>query len=377
VKRRLSIAVVRQRFAQDGGAERFVARMLEALKGEDVQITLITREWESMPGVDVIKVDPFYIGRLWRDWSFSRAVCKLLKTRVFDLVQSHERIPCCDIYRAGDGVHREWLEQLGRVRGFFGRLMLAVNPYHLYVKWAEREMFTGQRIRAVICNSRMVGDEITRHFGLPTSKLHVIYNGVDTEQFNPRLRQLRAEIRRLHGIPDDAVLFLFVGSGFERKGVSQLLEALATLPAKTRLLVIGRDKKQTSYMRQAKRLGLAARVQFLGSQLDVKAYYGAAEALVLPTLYDPFPNVILEAMASGLPVITSNKSGGAELIEPSVDGWICDAHDAGDIAEGMQWILGVRDRTTLSRVIAQKAQKYDLERMAGEFLDLYKNESEL
>jgi UDP-glucose:(heptosyl)LPS alpha-1,3-glucosyltransferase len=366
----LSIAVVRQRFSQDGGAERFVARMLEALKGQDVRITLITRQWEKTEGADVVIVNPFYIGRLWRDWSFARAVCRELEERSFDLVQSHERLACCDIYRAGDGVHREWLRQLARVRVPFGRLGLALNSYHGYTKRAERRMFTSSRLRAVICNSRMVREEIRRDFGVPEEKLHVIYSGVDTSAYHPGLKKHRAEIRARHGIPESATLFLFVGSGFERKGVAALLEAMAQLPDNTHLLVVGRDKKMRSYRNKARALGIAGRVRFAGSQSDAKPFYGAADAFVLPTLYDPFPNVILEAMACGLPVITSTKSGGAELLREGVNGFVCDALDVPGLIRQMRLITPA-NALALGAAARAAVEPFTLEHMSGELSRLY------
>jgi UDP-glucose:(heptosyl)LPS alpha-1,3-glucosyltransferase len=367
----LRIALIRQRFAQDGGAERFVARMLEALKGRDVRITLITREWQAVEGVSIITLKPFYLGRLWRDWSFARAVCRLLQTRHFDLVQSHERIACCDIYRAGDGVHREWLRQLARVRGPLGRLGLAINPYHLYVRWAEKRLFASPQLKAVICNSQMVKEEIRHYFGAPEEKLHVIYNGVDTEVFHPRLKEQRAEIRARYGIPDNATLFLFVGSGFERKGVAVLLEAMAKLPADACLLIVGRDKRSAKYERRARALGLAGRVCFAGSQADVRPYYGAADALVLPTLYDPYPNVIPEAMASGLAVVTSTKSGAAELLGDGGRGFACDALDTDRLAACLEQLMG--DVSTAMGSAARRAlEAQTLESMGARLSALYR-----
>ena len=133
----LAIALIRQRYAGDGGAERFVARMLDTLK-DRARLTLITREWSQAPGFEVLACNPFYIGRWWRDRSFARDVCRLLRSRRFDLVQSHERIACCDIYRAGDGLHREWLKNRTRVLGPLARLAVALNPYHRYLLAAER-----------------------------------------------------------------------------------------------------------------------------------------------------------------------------------------------------------------------------------------------
>jgi UDP-glucose:(heptosyl)LPS alpha-1,3-glucosyltransferase len=367
----LALAIVRQRYAQDGGAERFVARALEALRSQDVKLTLVTREWAQGANVDVLKCNPFYLGRVWRDWSFARCVCRALEGRRFDIVQSHERIACCDLYRAGDGVHREWLAQLRRVRGPLGCLGLALNPYHAYTKATETALFTSARLKAVICNSKMVREEIRQHFGTAEEKLHVIYSGVDTDIYHPRLKTHRANVRASHGIPQGAPLFLFVGSGFERKGVSTALEALAALPPSAYLLIVGRDRKMAAYKALALSLGVGGRAIFVGAQADVKPYYGAADALVLPTLYDPFPNVVLEAMAAGLCVITSTKCGAAEILEEGVDGHVCDALDLNGFAETMDRLADGALFEAMGAAARRKVERFTLKRMSEELSALY------
>ena len=160
------------------------------------------------------------VGNLWRDWSFARAARKAWRREHFDVVQSHERIPGCDVYRAGDGVHRRWLELRRAAAGPLERLGIALNPYHRYVCRAEKRMFEHPRLRAVICNSKMVRDEIRRGFRVAPEKLHVIYNGVDLEHFHPRQReQLRGAARAELGCSPRDTVFVFVGSGFSRKGL--------------------------------------------------------------------------------------------------------------------------------------------------------------
>jgi UDP-glucose:(heptosyl)LPS alpha-1,3-glucosyltransferase len=367
----MRLALIRQRYAQDGGAERFVARAMEALRAENLALTLVTREWTQGQGFDVLTCDPFFLGRTWRDWSFARSVCRALRSRRFDLVQSHERIACCDLYRAGDGVHREWLAQLARVRGPLGRLGLRLNPYHRYTMRAERRLFTSPQLKAVVCNSNMVKEEIRRHFALPAERLHVIYSGIDAQAFHPDLKRHRAATRAQYGVPKDATLYLFVGSGFERKGVAVLLQGLARLSAGSFLLVVGHDKHAERYKRKAADLGVGERVLFAGRQADVKPYYGAADALVLPTLYDPFPNVALEAMASGLPIVTSTKCGAAELIEPGNNGFVCDALDYVALAAHMR---ALSDPATVSRMGAaarQLGESLNLEHMKRNLVALY------
>ncbi|MDP1910713.1 MAG: glycosyltransferase family 4 protein, partial [Hyphomicrobium sp.] len=164
----MKIALVRQRYNPYGGAERFVERAMTALAAQHVELTLLARKWSGEPrsddGLRLIRCDPFYIGRVWRDWSFARAVCATLQSQRFDLLQSHERISCCDVYRAGDGVHRNWLEIRRGLAGRTEKLALALSPYHRYVCAAERAMFEHPALRAVICNSKMVRDEIAAAF---------------------------------------------------------------------------------------------------------------------------------------------------------------------------------------------------------------------
>jgi UDP-glucose:(heptosyl)LPS alpha-1,3-glucosyltransferase len=363
----MRIALIRSRYNPYGGAERFVARAIAALAARGALITLIAREWSDGTGKqEVIRCDPPYLGKVWRDASFAHAVRKILDERQFDLVQSHERIAGCDIYRAGDGVHAEWLSQRRRVLGPPGRLGLELNPHHQYLLNAERRMFTDGRLRIVVCNSAMVRDEIRTRFGVDETKLQVIYNGVDTEIFHPRLaEQHRHVVRDRLRIPRDAKLFLLVGSGFVRKGVPALLAAMARLP-QTYALIIGADRSLRRY-----RAETSSRVLFLGGQEDVRPYYGAADAFVLPALYDPQPNAALEALACGLPVVTSTKCGAAEIVTEGVSGFVRDALDIAGIAAAMEAAVDTGRNPGL-RVAARKAaEPFTLDAMASRMFNLY------
>jgi UDP-glucose:(heptosyl)LPS alpha-1,3-glucosyltransferase len=369
---RLRVALVRALYSDFGGAEQAAMRTMQALAERDVEVTLVTRRWREGRDLRTLVCDPFYVGSLWRDWGFARAACRALEGHRFDLVQSHERMPCCDVYRAGDGVHLEWLRQRRRAMGGPGRLRLALNPYHRYVAAMERRLYSSARLKAVICNSAMVKAEIREWFGVPEPKLHVIYGGVDTEKYHPRLRErLRETERRRYGFPESAVLFLFVGSGFERKGVRQLIEALSGLPPEAHLLVVGKDKDARRYEALAAALGAAPRVRFAGALADVTGAYAAADAFALPTLYDPFPNAALEAMACGLPVLTSTKSGAAEFIEAGVNGYVCDALDVPRLREHMARLLPKGACEAMGRESRARVEPYSLERMSSRYLELY------
>jgi UDP-glucose:(heptosyl)LPS alpha-1,3-glucosyltransferase len=347
------IGIVRQRYTPYGGAERFVADALAVLNQRGVKLTLYTRAWPGGDGAYRAEVcNPFYVGSLWRDWSFARAVRAAWSRRRPDLVQSHERIAGCDIFRAGDGVHRVWLAERRRGMGIFRRLAISLNPFHRYTLRAEARMFADPALRAVICNSQLVLEQIRECFGLPDTKLRLIYNAVDSKRFSPALRAHRDAARAAHGIPDDACLFVFVGSGYDRKGVAAALAAFAALPGNTWLLVAGKDRHVNRYRTRARRLGVGHRVVFTGPLDDVRPVLGAADAFVLPTLYDPLPNACLEAMAAGLPVVTSAQCGAAELLRAHGGGFVVDALDVAGLSEAMtrlmdpatRWAMGAKSR---------------------------------
>lgn len=367
----MRLALVRQRYNPYGGAERFIERALAALRSQGVAMTVIAREWTGDPG-SVVRCDPFHVGRLWRDWSFARAVRGELARRSFDLVQSHERIAGCDLYRAGDGVHAQWLQNRRAALSPVARLGLALNLYHRYVLAAERHLFESEQLRAVICNSCMVRDEIRKRFGVSEAKLHVIYNGIDLEAFHPGLREAhRAPVREKLGIAPEALVHLFVGAGFERKGVFRLLEALARSVRGAHLIVVGRDKLQGRAERLANSLHIAPFVHFVGGQTDVRPFYGAADSFVLPTLYDPFPNAALEAMACGLPVTTTRECGTSELIEEGAEGFVVDALDADALAAALDR-LDVGTASEMGRRARVRAETLSLESMTDRLLALYR-----
>jgi UDP-glucose:(heptosyl)LPS alpha-1,3-glucosyltransferase len=364
----LRIALIRQSYRPDGGAERFVSRALDALATRGVEVSLFARRWKPQEGITFELCNPPALGRLTRDWGFARAVCAKLRKRKFDLVQSHERLTCCDVYRAGDGVHRAWLERRG---GGQMHWRDRISLYHHYLLGTERAMFESARLRAVICNSQMVKDEILHHFAIDPAKLHVIYNGVDLDVFHPRHQVDRAERLQALGIPSDAPVFLFVGSGFERKGLAVLLQAMARLPKPAWLIVLGQDKSAARYRALAEQLGIASRVHWAGTVADPASWYGLGHALVLPTLYDPFPNVVLEAMASGLPVVTSTACGGAELVQEGVNGFVLKHDDVSGLVLAMTELLDTDRARVMGTASRIAVSGYSLAAMTERLLKLY------
>jgi UDP-glucose:(heptosyl)LPS alpha-1,3-glucosyltransferase len=369
----VKLAIVRQRYNPFGGAERFVARSLPALERTGAEVTLIARKAQGWGARRVLRVDPFHIGSLWRDWSFARAARRAWRREGFDLVQSHERIPGCDVYRAGDGVHRRWLELRKSSASVLEAVGIALNPHHRYVCRAERQMFEHPRLRAVICNSVMVRDEIRRAFRIAPEKLHVIYSGVDLEHFHPRERErLRGAARAELGCHPRDTVFLFVGSGFARKGLGAAIDGLAAAsnPA-CRLVVAGRDRDVKKFQQQARAAGVERQVRFMGGQEDVRPLYAAADCFILPSRYDPFPNTALEALAMGLPAIVSSHCGAAEVIAPGVNGWVCEPDDPNGLARLLHAADAATRTDELGRAARASAGRFGIDAMAKSLTELY------
>jgi UDP-glucose:(heptosyl)LPS alpha-1,3-glucosyltransferase len=368
----VKVAIVRQRYNPYGGAERFIQRALPALERTGAELTLIARDAEGWRAGRLLAVDPFYIGGAWRDASFARAARTAWRTGGFDLVQSHERIAGCDIYRAGDGVHAEWLDIRRAAAGPLGNLGIGLNPYHRHICAAESRLFADPGLRAVVCNSAMVRGEIERRFGVAPEKLHVIHNGVDLDYFHPRERAgLREAARAELGAGAQDFLFLFVGSGFWRKGLDAAIGALAASgEASFRLAVAGRDRDAARYAAQAAAAGVGERLRLLGGRDDVRRLYAAADCFILPTRYDPFPSTVLEALAMGLPAIVGRRSGAAEILRQGDGGWTCEPGDVGGLA-GLMQKAALAPRTAASEAARKAAEGYGIDDMARKLTELY------
>lgn len=258
------LAIVRQKYRPDGGAERFVSRALTALSNQNLELNVITREWQGEKQDDwhIHICDPRKWGRISRERGFAHAARALWQQQQFDIVQSHERIPGCDIYRAGDGVHRRWLLQRTRILPAWRAKLLMHDRYHRYVMHAEREMYQAPELKAVICNAEMIKREIVEDFDIDAKKIHVIYNSIDSSRFVPAEERQRAVLRQQFGLPADAVIFCFVGSGFERKGLASAIRAIAGTLAW--LVVVGQDKAESRYRDLARSLGCEGQIRFLG-----------------------------------------------------------------------------------------------------------------
>lgn len=371
---KLRLAIIRQSYRPDGGAERIIERMLSQLRRRyQLDISLLTQEWKSdhQSAMNIIRLPKRGWTRSGRFRNFILESRTILQRHHFDIVQSHERVPGCQIYRAGDGVHKEWIDIRCEESSWLKREALRASPFHRAVIDAERALFYHQNLEYVICISRQVKKEILFHYpNISPSRLKVIYNGVDLNHFRPSTEAQRQRTRTELGLnPDDYVL-ISVGSGFHRKGVAATLLALAETPP-WKLIILGKDKEQKRYQKFCDELGLDKRVFFVGVQQDVRPFYAAADLMAHPALYDPFANVVLEAMACGIGVITTGKCGASEIISEGENGHTIPPGDH----QRLSRILGqCNDHDLLQQLggnAHQTATHYSVERMTDSLVALY------
>lgn len=359
----MKLLVVSRPFAFHGGVERATAGLLGALvaHGHDVHL-LSPRGQQPMPGVTLRTLTLPPVPGPARVLVLPVAVRLAVRQRAWDVVQSHERTLGQDVYRAGEGCHRGYLDALGTP----GYRRLA---YHRLVLALERRVF--HSTPQVVAISRRGAAEIARLYGVPEARLTVVYNGVDLARFHPdhRARE-RAAARSESGVPVGAWVALFAGSGFERKGLATALRGLASLGDRTsHLLVVGKGDTHP-YRRLAERLGLGERVRWLGPRPDVERWYAAADALVLPTHYEPFGNVHLEALASGLPVVTTTSAGGAEAVGPE-SGAVVPPGDPSAVTEALEH-LRAAEPERLAMAARAAAEPFTYERQVAGFERIYR-----
>jgi UDP-glucose:(heptosyl)LPS alpha-1,3-glucosyltransferase len=361
---------VRQRFSSFGGGELILDRTMAALKERGVEVGLLGRSWAGGREVEFIECNPSRFPRLLRERKFSTAACTRLARESNVLVQSNERIPCCDIFRAGDGVHAAFIEHRRRGMGAVAGAALSLHPFHRSVIALEREMFASPRLKAVIANSQMVADEIVSHFNFAREKIHLVPNGIDLARFHPDARsRFHTGTRRQLGTDEKKPVALFVGSGFKRKGLDAALTALGKSKANAELWVVGRDRNPSAYQRLAERARVNLRM--IGPVKDPLPYYASADILLLPSVYDPFPSTAIEALACGLPVVTSTSCGAKEAVGQLDPALVRDAYDIDGLSDAIAraFTLAVApDTVTRARAVATG---YDMNAMIDRLLVLY------
>lgn len=317
----MRIALVHMRHARRGGAEYYLDSLAGHLaeRGHAVEIVCRSHAEPPHPAVRFRVLHGLAIGGAWRMWGFARAVERHVARERYDLVFGVGKTWTQDVLWLGGGCQETYLALAHRYTLTATDHLLGERAFkHALAVRIERRALAPGAFELAITNSDMVRRDAQARHAIPDEKIVTVHNGVDLERFHPRLRAgpgaaLRAEL----GFAADEPVVLFLGTGYARKGLDLLIEAFPALLARdprSRLLVVGYDSARARFEQRASELGIAGRVTFSGGRPDPETWYAAADLYALPTRYDPAAYTTLEALASGVPVVTTAANGGAEVL---------------------------------------------------------------
>lgn len=313
----MRIALITRRFdPAGGGTERDLMVTAQYLRDAGYEVVIYADEVRAETSLWTVRAVPNRApGRALRIWRFARAAPLQARREGADLVVSFARTVGADVMRSGGGAHISYVRAAARWRGPIAGGAMWLSAYHRAQIAVERSAFGSPLLKRTVAVSNLVRDDLVREFALDPTRAITIYNGVDLERFQPAADSgARAAIRRRMGITGPEPMVVFAGNGFARKGLEFLLRAWPALDRDARLVVIGEDRAMLKFRHLSNRLGIAGRVIFAGRRRDISEIFSAADVFALPSLFEPFGNVVMEAMASGLPPLTSASAGVSELL---------------------------------------------------------------
>lgn len=319
-----NIAIVKMNLSASGGLEKQTNLIVNALTQKGFSISFITTKPKSaLPFQEKIS---FHFVKRWPLFSFLRILFfnaganRWVKKNRPDITLGIDRTTNQTHIRAGNGVHRAYLENRKKYFGLFDFVINKLNPLHYLVLYIEKKAFQNRELKKIIVNSNMVKSEIIKHYNIDPKKIAVIHNGVEWEKNKiafERSFEVKNTLAKNLQLNPSKFTFLFVGNGFKRKGLDKVLQAASLIKNKNdfQLIIVGKDKNIAKYKKYAATLGLKPNIFFFGLQPSLETFYQISDCLILPSYYDPFANVTLEALSMGLFTITSKENGAHEIID--------------------------------------------------------------
>jgi UDP-glucose:(heptosyl)LPS alpha-1,3-glucosyltransferase len=363
----MKIAIIRRKFTAFGGAENFILRASSGLSQLGINFFIISELWKknanNSKNIHWIEAKSHGLFRFSKLLSFQKSVMKIISLNNFDLIQSHERLTGVDIYRLGDGIHAAWIDRMKKISPWYKKAWLSIDPYHQKIIRIEKEMSEDKSL-FYVANSDLVKYELYKYYKVPESRIKVIENGIDIKSFHPVSAAKKEATKKQLALNPKLPVVLFVGSGFERKGAFEIVEAIKLLP-KFQAIIVGQDKK----IHQLRDLARGHNVLITGPQDNIQKYLDASDIFCLPSLYDSLPNAALEALCCGLPIVLTKDVGLAPHIEKNLAGVIC-KKDKHSIADALIKAWGKRKLFSKNALKASKA--FDIKIKNKEWLNLYK-----
>lgn len=371
----MKIALVKRRCSlRAGGSERYCVNLARQLmvRGHDVTVIGESIDDDLSDEIDFVRVPVVRWTSSTRNRSFAMSVAEVTRRRDFDIVYGLGRAFGLDAVRVTERLQSHWLTV--RYRSRFEQQLQHWNPRHRTLIDLERTIYNSPQVRRIVTQSRLDQQLVSHYYGVDESRVRIIHNGVDLAQFHPASSQERLGLRSELRVDSDQPLLVFASMDFEGKGLRTILRALSRLESEDAVLAVLGTGPIARFQRIARRLGLEQRVRFVGRRADIRQFYGAGDLFLLPTAYEPFPNVNLEAMACGLPVLTTCTAGGVDLVRHGSNGYLVADVDAEDeILAALQAHLSLSadKRSELSRCCLETARTLPIERNVQQTLELF------
>lgn len=369
-----TVTILKSRLSNIGGVEKYTWRIAKAFSERNCQVNILTTgNCPSQEGINIISLDRPRFLSFFHLKQFEEKCCQWLKDNPTDIIFGMDRNSHQTHYRAGNGVHAAYLSRRSRESSLLKKISFSLNPLHRFLLDIEQRAYENPHLRQLFTNSEMVRQEILQYYATPPKKIVTIHNGVEWKEMCESFKNwphLQEKAKKNLSLNAESFQFLFVGNGFQRKGLHLLLEGLSKIKQERwELCVVGKDKKRKKFISLAKKLCIADRVKFLGQCKNMKTLYQLADALVIPSLYDPFANVTVEALAMGLFVISSKSNGGHEILCRENGIVIEDLHCPLSLSKALRTALSYKKTLSSSQRIRQSVRHLDFSEQIKKIID--------
>ena len=365
------VVLLKSRATNLGGLEKSASRIATAFVEKGARVSILTTglQPKNDPGISFHAIQTIPWPSFIRMEQFDRFAQRWLKNNPADLVFGMDRNREQTHIRAGNGVHDAYLQSRIFTEGKLKVFSCRLNPMHRKILELEKSAFESPKLKKLFTNSNMVRRQILERYTTDPAKIQVIHNGVEWHEMQmdfqnwPSVRELA--LRRFQLDPD-VFHVLFIGNGYRRKGLNQLLSGMSRLNnPDVHLSVIGHDNKLEQYVAKARELNISKQVRFFGPQPEIRPFYQLADVLAIPSFYDPFANVTIEALAMGLFVLSSPFNGGSEILTPENGAVIENLLDPDAIAGTLKSALNRRKTKTTSEAIRSSVKHLDFSTQMG------------
>ncbi|NGX28443.1 MAG: Lipopolysaccharide core biosynthesis protein RfaG [Candidatus Anoxychlamydiales bacterium] len=360
------IIFIKYHLNKAGGLEKYSYRIVNAFLAKGYKVTLLTsrtsKEFLEKKDINLIILKPFKIFKFIKLKIFDLKCIFWIKKNKPKLIFSFDRTSVYTHTRLGNGLHLAFLKRRKIFENKFKLFLNKINPLHRVILTIEKKGFKQKGLKKVIVNSNMVKTELIELYNFDPKNISVILNGVEHTELFDAFSNWEVEktvfAKKLNLDPAICQL-LFIGNDYKRKGLNFLLKALAKISEKVfHLSVVGKEKNITKYMKLVKRLNLESKVSFYNKRDDIINFYQLSDIAILPTLYDPFSNVTVEALAMGLFTITSIYNGAKEIITKD-NGSIIDPLDISGFAKVLSKAMENKKDNKRANIIRQSVKKLD------------------